>query len=83
MWRIGDEIYDTHASEKGQEWCRILMKEVKMHDPGGNAAVTIASNYMPWENAQKCADMVKMAERRTRHLFCVYKESACQRILLP
>ena len=24
-----------------------------------NAVVTIASNYMPWENAQKCADIIK------------------------
>ena len=25
------------------------------------APVTIGSNYMPWENAQKCADIVKVA----------------------
>lgn len=61
LWSIGNEIYDTHAGQRGQEWCGILMKEVKTHDPRGNAAITIASNYMPWENAQKCADMVKIA----------------------
>lgn len=61
MWSIGNEIYDTHADERGQEVTRLLMEEVKKHDPGGNARVTIASNYMPWENARKCADFVKLA----------------------
>ncbi|MCD8337756.1 MAG: DUF4982 domain-containing protein [Lachnospiraceae bacterium] len=61
MWSIGNEIHDTHASEKGQEWTRRLLAEVAKHDPLGNARPTIASNYMPWENAQKCADIVKVA----------------------
>ncbi|MCD8347704.1 MAG: DUF4982 domain-containing protein [Lachnospiraceae bacterium] len=61
MWSIGNEIHDTHASEKGQEWTRRLLAEVAKHDPLGNARPTIGSNYMPWENAQKCADIVKLA----------------------
>ncbi|MCD8398093.1 MAG: DUF4982 domain-containing protein [Lachnospiraceae bacterium] len=61
MWSIGNEIHDTHASEKGQEWTRRLLAEVAKHDPLGNAHPTIGSNYMPWENAQKCADIVKLA----------------------
>lgn len=61
MWSIGNEIYDTHADERGQAVTRMLMDEVRKHDPKGNAAVTIGSNYMPWENAQKCADIVKIA----------------------
>ncbi|AWB44658.1 glycoside hydrolase family 2 [Paenibacillus sp. CAA11] len=61
MWSIGNEIYDTHASERGQEVTRMLMEEVLKHDPKQNARVTIGSNYMPWENAQKCADIVKVA----------------------
>lgn len=61
LWSIGNEIYDTHISEKGQEWTRILMDEVEKYDPKKNAAITIGSNYMPWENAQKCADIVKIA----------------------
>ena len=61
MWSIGNEIYDTHADERGQELTRLLRDEVRMHDPRGNAPVTIGSNYMPWENAQKCADLVKLA----------------------
>lgn len=37
------------------------MEEVQKYDPKQNARVTIGSNYMPWENAQKCADIVKVA----------------------
>lgn len=61
MWSIGNEIYDTHADERGQEITRMLMEEVHRHDPKHNGKVTIGSNYMPWENAQKCADIVKVA----------------------
>jgi beta-galactosidase len=61
MWSIGNEIYDTHAGERGQEITRMLMAYVKEFDPKENARATIGSNYMPWENAQKCADIVKVA----------------------
>ncbi|WP_150274378.1 glycoside hydrolase family 2 TIM barrel-domain containing protein [Paenibacillus tepidiphilus] len=61
MWSIGNEIYDTHADVRGQEITRELMNEVLLHDPRVNAFVTIGSNFMPWENAQKCADIVKVA----------------------
>ncbi len=61
MWSIGNEIYDTHAGERGQEITKMLQNMVLSHDPKKNARVTIASNYMPWENAQKCADIVKIA----------------------
>lgn len=61
LWSIGNEIYDTHADERGQELTRLLMDEVQKYDPGQNAKITIGSNYMPWENAQKCADIVKIA----------------------
>ncbi|WP_019912715.1 glycoside hydrolase family 2 TIM barrel-domain containing protein [Paenibacillus sp. HW567] len=61
MWSIGNEIYDTHADARGQEVTRELQEEVLVHDPRGNAFVTIGSNYMPWDNAQKCADIVKVA----------------------
>ncbi|WP_110934437.1 glycoside hydrolase family 2 TIM barrel-domain containing protein [Paenibacillus bouchesdurhonensis] len=61
MWSIGNEIYDTHADERGQEITRMLMNAVLEFDPKQNARVTIGSNYMPWENAQKCADIVKVA----------------------
>lgn len=61
MWSIGNEIYDTHADEHGKEITIQLRDEVRVHDPFENAPVTIGSNYMPWENAQKCADVVKYA----------------------
>lgn len=61
MWSIGNEIYDTHADERGQEITRMLMDAVLQYDPKQNARVTIGSNYMPWENAQQCADIVKVA----------------------
>lgn len=61
FWSIGNEIYDTHAGERGQEITRMLSDAVHAYDPEGNAAVTIGSNYMPWENAQKCADIIKIA----------------------
>ena len=38
-----------------------LMNAVHKWDYRNNAPVTIGSNFMPWENAQKCADIVKMA----------------------
>lgn len=61
MWSIGNEIYDTHAGERGQQLTRELMELVQQLDYKTNAVVTIGSNYMPWENAQKCADIVKVA----------------------
>ncbi len=61
MWSIGNEIYDTHIDTRGAELTRLLKKEVEIYDFWGNARVTIGSNYMPWENAQNCADIVKVA----------------------
>ena len=61
MWCIGNEIYDTHASDRGQELTKMLKELVEQHDPKQHAPVTLGSNYMPWENARKCADIVKLA----------------------
>ncbi|GEK88857.1 beta-galactosidase [Alkalibacterium putridalgicola] len=61
MWTIGNEIYDTHADERGLETAKKLMAYVREFDPDRNAELTIGSNYMPWENAQKVADEVKIA----------------------
>ncbi len=60
LWSIGNEIYDTHADIRGAITAKRLMDLVHLHDPRGNAFVTIGSNYMPWENAQRCADLVKI-----------------------
>lgn len=61
MWSIGNEIYDTHADAHGQEITHRLIGFVRDHDSKENAVITIGSNFMPWENAQKCADIVKYA----------------------
>lgn len=60
-WSIGNEIYDTHASDRGQEITSLLAGLVREHDPRRNGYITIGSNYMQWENAQKCADILKIA----------------------
>ncbi|MCP4297622.1 MAG: glycoside hydrolase family 2, partial [Proteobacteria bacterium] len=60
LWTIGNEIYDTHADERGLTLTRQLTDWVTEFDPKENALVTLGSNYMPWENAQKCADLVKI-----------------------
>ena len=61
MWSVGNEIYDMHADLRGTEVCRMLMNQVRSHDPEAHAAVTFGCNYMPWEGGQRCADLVKIA----------------------
>ena len=39
----------------------MLRDGVRLHDPKANARVTIGSNYMPWEGAQRCAEQLKIA----------------------
>lgn len=60
MWSIGNEIYDTHKGPEGIDTLKYLMKLVKKYDPYKNAFVTLCSNYMPWENTQKAADVIKL-----------------------
>ncbi len=60
LWSIGNEIYDMHAGERGAEVTRMLMEQVRSHDPAGNGAVTFGCNYMPWEGGQHCAEIVKI-----------------------
>ncbi len=60
MWSIGNEILDTHIDERGRELTRMLTDEVYRHDPCRNGRVTTGLNYMPWENAQKCVDLIKL-----------------------
>lgn len=61
MFSIGNEIYDTHVDTHGREITVRLRDLVKRYDYRGNAGITIGSNYMPWENAQRCAEEVKLA----------------------
>lgn len=60
MWSVGNEIYDTHLSARGCEVAKRLHDAVREHDPLQNAYTTIGSNYMPWENAQHCAEQVDL-----------------------
>ncbi len=58
-WSIGNEIYDTHASDHGQEIASRLQGLVLSHD--SSRYITIGSNYMQWEGAQRCAQIVRLA----------------------
>ncbi len=61
MWSIGNEIYDTHADAvRGGEITAMLRDEVRRHDPRCNSPVTFASNFMAWENSQKCAELLDL-----------------------
>lgn len=55
MWSIGNEIYDTHASPRGTEITKELARCVHIDDYKNAHPVTIGSNYMRWEPAQKGA----------------------------
>ena len=57
MWSIGNEIYDTHVGN-GLEITKRLSKYVRQSDPEANAPITIGSNYMMTEGAQKCARLI-------------------------
>lgn len=57
MWSIGNEIYDTHQGN-GLEITKKLTALVRKHDPAKNAPVTIASNYMEWQGAQSCSELI-------------------------
>ena len=60
MWSIGNEIYDTHADfDTAAATLKLLSELVRQHDRNNHAPVTFCSNYMPWENTQKCADIAK------------------------
>lgn len=61
MWSIGNEIYDTHASPRGVEVTRELVRCVHIDDFMRQHPTTIGSNYMQWEGAQNCARHVDAA----------------------
>ncbi len=61
MWSIGNEILDTHKSERGLEVAQMLCEAVCKYDKYENAVCTIGSNFMRWDNAQKVSDYLKIA----------------------
>lgn len=57
LWSVGNEIHDTHVdAEGGSATLRRMLDLVRLHDPKGNAPPTLCSNFMAWENTQKCVD---------------------------
>ena len=58
FWSIGNEIYDTHT-ERGLVVTRELRDEVRRHDYRHHAFITIGSNYVAWEGAQRCSDLLE------------------------
>lgn len=60
MWSVGNEIYDTHT-ENGLRIIKELAEKVRSLDPRHNGYTTIGSNYIAWENAQKCSDQVELS----------------------
>lgn len=61
MWSIGNEIHDTHAGPRGLEVTKALQENVRKHDPKKNGYTTFGSNYMQWENSQRCGDVLDAA----------------------
>lgn len=59
MWSIGNEILDTNVDADATDTTVALSTQVRLHDPNGNAPITIGSNFMPWEGAQRCADLIE------------------------
>ncbi|MDR2590621.1 MAG: DUF4982 domain-containing protein, partial [Oscillospiraceae bacterium] len=61
LWSVGNEIHDTHIDlEGGTETLKRLLNLVKLHDPNKHAPPTLCSNYMTWENTQKCVELFKI-----------------------
>lgn len=60
MWSIGNEILDTNVDPNAAALTAELTLDVTRHDPAQHARVTMGSNFMPWENARRCADQVAL-----------------------
>ena len=60
FWGIGNEIYDTHIG-RGLEISKMLHAAVRELDPRKNGLTAIGSNFIEWENAQKCSDEVDVS----------------------
>ena len=82
MWSVGNEIPDTHADVRGQEITKLLCAYVRAYDPKCHALTTIGSNYMPWENANKCADLVDAAGYNyAEHLYQAHHKKYPKRLI--
>ncbi|MBP5249092.1 MAG: DUF4982 domain-containing protein [Lachnospiraceae bacterium] len=61
MWSIGNEIPDTVNGENGVTITKHLYANVLLHDPYFNSRATIGSNFMEWEKARNCSEVLKVA----------------------
>jgi beta-galactosidase len=62
MWSIGNEILDTHIKfPDSLNVTKLLHASILKHDPRRNGHPTIGSNFVFWENAQKCTDVLKIS----------------------
>ena len=61
MWSIGNEIYDCHADESAPKLTKDMKETVEKYDHAHNGVVTHGSNFMAWEGARKCTDVLKLA----------------------
>lgn len=60
IWSIGNEIYDTHAGT-GYKWTILLRDCTRRNDYMHNAYIGIGSNYIEWDNAQKCSNELELS----------------------
>ena len=60
IWSIGNEIYDTHAGS-GYKWTLLLRDATRELDYMHNAYIGIGSNYIEWDNAQKCSNELELS----------------------
>lgn len=58
LWSIGNEIIDTHVDSKAIETAKLLSSYVRKYDFKQNAKITIASNFLAWENGVNVAKEV-------------------------
>ena len=61
MWSIGNEIYDCHADANAPELTLDMKLNVEKYDYAYNAIVTHGSNFMAWEGARRCTQILKLA----------------------
>ena len=60
LWGIGNEIFDTRF-EKGEAIAKKLCEAVREFDPRKNAFTAIGSNFIDFEEAQRCSEYVDAA----------------------
>lgn len=60
FWSAGNEIYDTHVSKEGRVTLNLIADEIRKYDYCEHAMVTLASNYMAWDNTQLAVDDIKI-----------------------